>query len=263
MLISVEHITQDKSKIKYLYLFFKIRNYAKSRGGYFHGFSFSRHERERLLPWLRQNGYITGWKINSYRKICLAQEFDPWKMVELREEQLENKNSFKRWILTITEAMLMDWRYKLQNGKLKETDHRSKSKIRKQLNGKAMNLKRFRIEKFSEGYSGRISNLILSESIGICKQTISNWRKKSKKGANTYFKKIFVADDPACFPESINGFHYSKKKRSYIHVDLKIYSYFNNVSIFINKHVLKYANLKSCLAVQGLTHTHPSDIATM
>lgn len=263
MLISVQHITRDKNQIKYLFLFFRLRNFGQNRGGFFRGFRFSRHEKERLLPWLRQNGYVIGWRVNSYRKICLAQNFDTWKMAELRDDHIESKNAFKRWILTLTETMLLEWRHKLQEGKLKEIDYRSKTKIRKRLDGKAMNLKRFRIEKFSGGYSGRISNSILSSSIGICKQTISNWRKKSKKGANTYEKRLVYADDPSCFPESINGFHYSKKKRKFIHVDLKIYSYFNNVNVFVNKHVFKLSKLYGSCVKQCETLRHPSDMATM
>lgn len=246
MLICLEHINRayKEGHLSKIYLFLRLREYSKAHGGYFKGFCFTRHERERILPWLRDNGYITGLRVINYRRICIRQKINNWKFAQLQAADLTTKDTFKRWVLSANEAYQLDWRWQIQNRKSKEIDWRSKTVVPKQVYGRAMDQKRFRIEKFKEGsggYSGRVSNEILSKGIGCCKQTISNWRKRTKNGASHYVKKIYTAEDPAGFPGSIKKFHFSVKKKRFIHIDLKIYSYFNTMNIFNNRYTLKYS----------------------
>lgn len=246
MLICLEHINQAQKTghLSKIYLFLRLRNYGKAHGGFFRGFSFTRHERERILPWLRSQGYVVGDRIVNYRRICRNEKISNWKFARLSSDYLTTKNVFKRWLLSANEAYQLDWRWRIQNKKSKEIDWRSKTVVPKQVYGRAMDQKRFRVEKFKEGsggYSGRVSNEILSKGIGCCKQTISNWRKRTKKGASLYVKKIYTAEDPSGFPGSINNFHFSIKKKRFIHIDLKIYTYFNKISIFNNRYTLKYS----------------------
>lgn len=236
MIYSVEFLTENANHVSDLYFYCLLRQEGYGKAGYFGKMNLTHHQKYKKLKKLRDLGWVHKDcnRVISHRKIIKAQNKHNFKMCRINPAHLKTLNSFKGFIISIAEHAQLDWRWRLQEGKLRGYSYRDKMFYRKQVNvGSSIKCGSYNVTKFSgeeSGFlSGRVSNFILSRSLGITVRSVSTWRKYS---SNKYkLNKQVVSGNSVKYGDT--KAYYSKKNRVFIHVDMVIVS---DKEVFTNKY---------------------------
>lgn len=221
MIASVELHIKYANKIQEMYLFERLRYIGMNNAGYFNRCTLSHHEKYKVLPNLRKRGWVKGNRVIKYRKI-LNREVNTMYVYPLPKEALKSLNTFKGYILGMTESYGLNFNYKLQNGKTKELNYRDKNFEPKRIKTRSWDGEDnpYRIKKFkgTNNFQGRFANSILSSYLRVSEKTISRWRKDSP---NKYIKRNIIHKNPDSVRRD-GAAYLSKKFKRFIEVDLLI-----------------------------------------
>lgn len=222
MLYSVEFLTKNAKDAHLLYYYCLLREAGKGKAGYFiHNFKQTHHFKYRVLPELIKRGWVSKNKVISHRAIFQSQNEHNFKMCRIEPQHLENIKKFKGFLISIAETSILNWKKRLQDGKLKGYSYRDRVYYRKQVNVESSeNASKFVTKTFSDRnasyLAGYVSNSILAKVLGVSTRTISTWRKES---SNSYLiKKLPVSSYKAKYGKV--KAYYSKKRKCHFTVDM-------------------------------------------
>lgn len=222
----------NTEKIHELYLYYKLRMFAINHGGSFKQYCFSHYEKYKLLPKLEKLGWVSGTRVEKYRKIVNRWEsVGVW--VYMDEKFLESIAAFKGFILASTEAYVLSRNLKMQE-KTAKVYHRKDNTFEQRdwVNRHNSNFWR-KVKKISlegiENMMGRVSIDTLEKFLKISARTISRWRKES---INSY-RTRYLAPDAQKSSRDQSMFFYSKNRKSFVTIDQYILS---DIKVFTNKY---------------------------
>lgn len=232
MLANVHFNNIHAKKTTLLYLFYRLRMYAQTRGGSIIGFKFTKNEQYNLLPKLRELGWVVGDRVLNFRKVCnkykcLAQ----WANID--ESHLKSLSAFKGYLVSTCESSFLRSSYRRSNGLVKSYNYRDKFYERNR--SRVGEPHWFDAKKIKNGiYQGRVSNQIIAGRMGISETTVTNWRKQS---LNKYDLRKISSKIPEHEFIKESNFYYSKKGNTFVTVDLVITT---GISIFTIKGIYNY-----------------------
>lgn len=176
LLFNIHFLTKNCGKLDCLYMYAKLRMYARKHGGYIEGYNFTHHEKYNILPKLKSLGWVKGKFIVNHRKIC-NREGVYFLFTELEESFLESKDAFRGFILGVAET------YSLRRTISPSKFRRSPSPVI----GSERESK-FHQQKITGEYTGIVYNGSLRSILGLTERTISRWRKFSR---NKYYLETY------------------------------------------------------------------------
>jgi hypothetical protein len=232
MLVNVHLSNQYAKQTTLLYLYYRMRMYAQTRGGSIEGFKLTKNEEYNILPKLKRLGWVFGSRLINYRKVCnmnkcLAQ----W--VDMKESYLVSIDTFKGFLVSLCEASLLRSSYRRSNGLVKTANYRDKG----------YEYNRFRLEEPSwftakkignNLYQGRVSNQIIAGRMGISETTVTNWRKSSLNRYDYRKIKSKIAEHNSV-PEK--NFYYSRLGNTFVTIDCTITT---GITIFTIRGIYSY-----------------------
>lgn len=222
MLVNISFNNVNIKLIKELYLYYRLRSFAESYGGYFTEMPLSRNEVERLLPTLHNLGWVDRkkMKVISYRKVVSNTLNKSTKhnrfYAQMDDSALCTMDTFKAFLLSSCEANILKTNLKKirkarKNKNLKKRDwikSGSYSSVNDDFFVKSLKISDF--NKFT--IQGKIYISTITRVLGVSESTIKRWRKYNK--FNNYLTskvsagKTFVSDP--------SKFHYCRATNSFV-----------------------------------------------
>lgn len=199
LIVNISFNNMFTDKVNMLYLYYRLRMFAKSRGGYITGFPFSHNEKYKLIPQLNKLGFVEKDKVTSYRELC-----NKHKAVniytKIYESDLTTLDDFKGFLISSTESYVLKRNYKIQEGKAKRIDGYEFVK-RDWVNAGGDNKSKhwFKVKKIeldgSDALMGRVFTSIIKDMMNISTRSISRWRQNS---SNQYKIRRYSPENVVC-----------------------------------------------------------------
>lgn len=202
MVFNVSIFFSSKYSIRALYLYARIRFYAKDRGGYIDGFEMTARERYDHFPLLIDNNLVTpdGKRLANHRRATKAGERNII-YVKVAESDIASLNAFRGFMVALAEEKLILESYKRK--KLDELIHKESEedlqldlqKLKKRLklwvSAKGESRKLHDLEKRmlmnSNEYYGIKANKTVADMLRISVSTLKRWREHSPNRYRTSF----------------------------------------------------------------------------
>ncbi len=218
LMVNVHFGNLNISRVQELYLFYRLRIYAQTRGGSIEGFAFTTHERYRLLPGLKRHGWIKRGFVVNYRKLCNRwQAVGIW--VKMPMQALESLKAFKGFLIASSEAYILRRNDRLQNNKGKVYNLRDKTLERRDWVSRNNSTFWLKVKKIDlDGVNcrmGRVYVNTLEQMMGLSSRTITRWREES---LNEY-RNRYLTPGQVKSTRDESMFFYSKKVGSLVTID--------------------------------------------
>ena len=153
-----------------LYLYQRLRWYAKDRGGIISGFEFSKTEKYDVLPKLAKNGWVEGDKITKHRNLLVKYNCSNIS-VRMSEYDLLSLENFKAFLIASCEA------YVVGSTEKKDRKNLNKNSVECWAKKKGEDLGLHK--KNENAKNGEVLNSNLSKLMGISKSSVTRWRRLS------------------------------------------------------------------------------------
>lgn len=168
MLVNIHFNNIFASKTTELYLYQRLRWFAKDHGGSISGFPFSKTEKYDVFPKLLNNGWVTNDKVVKHRDL-LTKYGCSNNSTRITEYDLINLDNFKAFLLSTCEAYVISYDKKKINKKSPSSSWDKKK------GGES----RAPSEKIENGKKGVIVNSKISKLMSISVPSITRWRRLS------------------------------------------------------------------------------------
>jgi hypothetical protein len=193
LIANIEFNNKYAKKVALLYLFYRLRMYAMSRGGSIVGFKFTKSEKYVTFSSLKELGWVNNDKVNSYRGI-LKNNVTLSISTQITKEDLVSLDKFKGFLIASAEAYILHRNNKIQNKRAFKSI--GGDFIERNWNyGEASSNVKFWLKSKKISFNdapaiiGRVYVSILETMMGISSRTITRWRKHS---VNKYTTKIYT-----------------------------------------------------------------------
>lgn len=191
--VNVEFNNIYASRVGLLYLFYRLRIYAMSRGGSIKGFNFSKSERYNVLPKLIKEGLVTESQVISYRKLC-TQKQCKGVFTTMSFDDTINMDVFRGFVLATSESYILERNYRRQNNKAKK--YSSSGGYQKIDWVKSGVSSWHKVKKITSGDNagnlmGRVFAKQLSDILELSERSLSRWRKHAP---NIYRYNTYTPD---------------------------------------------------------------------
>jgi len=197
--VNIHFNNLNTDKVNELYLYYRLRMFAASRGGSFLGFNFSKTEKYDVLPKLKTLGWISGDFVCKYRTLVMNSNCSKI-YTNITQEHLKDIKTFKGAIISFSEKYLLDVKQSITDNKRVKKDSLGK---RVKVNWDTLRVASKTLLKTEKkiddcGYkviTGRAFNDELCRIMNLSSSTISRWRRESKEnGFNIYDLKCIQVD---------------------------------------------------------------------
>lgn len=228
MLVNVSFNNNNINRLKELYLFYQIRSFSASYGGYYREMPLSRNEVERIIPALHKLGWIDKdkKKVLSYRA-TVKKSLDMTKAsnrywVEMHDNALYTFDAFKSFILSSCESNILRYTYKkIVKASKNKNFKRDWNKSGRHLKAGVLFVDKLKINDLKEFcFEGKVYISTICKVLNISDSTVKRWRKKS--AFNTYTLKKSTPD--VAFVNDMSKYHFNKELNCMVTNDVFIKS---------------------------------------
>jgi len=173
MVVNIHFNNLNASNISELYLYQRLRWYAKDHGGSIKGFNFSKTELYNILPKLTKRGWVSKDKIVKHRTLLNRYNCSNYSS-RLTDYDLSSIDNFKAFVLSTCESYILFNRSSKKN-KIREAKSGYNCWVQKKGIGYFSNSEYF----IENNFNSDIANSVLSKILNISLSSVSRWRKIS------------------------------------------------------------------------------------
>ncbi len=187
MLVNIHFNNLNASKISELYLYQRLRWYAKDRAGSIKGFSFSKTELYDILPKLVEKGWVLTDRVIKHRNLLNKYKCSNYSS-RISEYDLSSIDNFKAFVFSSCESFILFTRQRKRN-----KIGASKLYLNGWVKKRGQNIKNYSGDKIENNLNKDIANSVISKILNISNSTVSRWRSLSHNlNYNTYTMKATV-----------------------------------------------------------------------
>jgi hypothetical protein len=187
MLVNIHFNNLNASKISELYLYQRLRWYAKDRAGSIKGFPFSKTDFYDILPKLIEKGWVLAGRVVKHRNLLSKYKCSNYAS-RISEYDLSSIDNFKAFVFSSCESFILFARKRKANKR-----EAGKIYLNNWVKKRGQGNKSYSGNKIENNLNKDIANSVISKILNVSNSTVSRWRRLSHNlNYNTYTMKATV-----------------------------------------------------------------------